>query len=64
MQNGLCLEVKTEFLIPNCLYYIENGNCETCEEGYYLNNNDCLMASAMNCLTYKDIDTCESCKTG
>lgn len=52
--------------INNCKVYSDYKTCETCEDGYFLVNNQCYKRTEINnCVKYYDYeDKCEKCDAG
>lgn len=53
--------MDSNYLIKNCLYYRKQDECEFCVQGFYLKDDYCEKADALNCLTYIDKKTCKTC---
>lgn len=62
LSGSTCEEVVDR--IPNCAYYSEASVCSKCEFNYFLQDNECIRAKALNCSTYLRIDRCETCPEG
>ena len=62
LQSNKCMAVTG--LIDQCKYYEDNSTCSMCRLGYYLENNVCVVATAMDCLTYESKTKCATCPMG
>lgn len=66
--DGLCKSVNNSTKVQNCLSHLLNSDgllkCVACKSNYFLINNTCQIAIALNCLTYSNISTCGSCSIG
>lgn len=56
--------MAVENLVDNCIYYEDDGVCQTCDSMYLNNSGVCYAVVAQNCLTWKDINACETCSSG
>ena len=70
--GGVCLDTTDDplptGLVENCKTYtagtkdLPMGECETCIDDYYLDNNECKAIADANCAEYSAADGCLACK--
>ena len=54
-----CSSVINE--IAKCNFYEGNGQCKTCEDGYFLNNSSCTLGTITGCKVYESQTQCSQC---
>lgn len=60
---GKCVESSKS--VDNCMRYKSDGNCQKCEEKYYLStDNSCKKITVENCLYLYDLNKCKICEEG
>ncbi|EFO64161.1 VSP with INR [Giardia lamblia P15] len=59
-------KVCRECIVANCRVCSAYGQCQTCKDGFYLNNNECKLCNdtCKTCEGGSESDKCTSCKPG
>ncbi len=60
-QGNACINNCT---ISNCLLCESSTNCQTCQNGFYLNSNVCIQCQITGCQTCTSNNTCSICYKG
>ena len=61
-KNKLCFEVTIP--VENCVYYIDNGVCQICINGFTLVGEVCVGGTISGCNSYVSSTQCGGCKSG
>lgn len=65
LKDGKCVDLPPEVSVFNCLAYsleLFGIECKKCNEGFYLENKECVYSNAKDCLMNFNSNTCSKCQ--